>query len=45
VRWLGIDSSELTHRINQWARAGGGKLDLAFAFLASASWPVFTERA
>lgn len=45
VRWLGTDSSELTHRINQWARAGGGKLDLAFAFLASASWPVFTERA
>jgi hypothetical protein len=45
VRWLGIDSSELTQRINQWARAGDDKLGLAFAFLATASWPVFTERA
>src|SRR6266540_3342649 len=45
VRWLGIDSSELTRRINQWARAGDDKLGLAFTFLASASWPVFTERA
>jgi hypothetical protein len=45
VRWLGIDSGELTQRINQWARAGDDKLGLAFAFLATASWPVFTERA
>jgi hypothetical protein len=45
VGWLGIDSSELTRRINQWARAGEEKRELAFAFLPSASWPVFTERA
>jgi hypothetical protein len=45
VGWLGIDSSELTRRIKQWARAGEDKLESAFAFLLSASWPVFTERA
>jgi len=45
VRLLDIDSSELTRRINQWARADDDKLGLAFAFLAAASWPVFTERA
>jgi len=45
VGWLGIDSSELTRRINQWTRADDDKLSLAFAFLAAASWPVFTERA
>jgi hypothetical protein len=45
VCWLGIDSGELTRRINQWARAGEDKGSLAFAFLASASWPVFTGRA
>jgi hypothetical protein len=45
VGWLGIDSSELTRRINQWARADDDKLGLAFAFLATASWPVLTERA
>jgi hypothetical protein len=45
VGWLGIDSSELTRRINQWVRAGEDKRGLAFAFLASASWPVFTQRA
>jgi hypothetical protein len=45
VSWLGIDSSELTRRINQWVRAGVDKRRLAFAFLASASWPVFTQRA
>jgi hypothetical protein len=45
VGWLGIDSSELTRKINRWARAGQDKLGLAFAFLAAASWPVFTERA
>jgi hypothetical protein len=45
VDWLGIDSSDLTRRINEWARAGEDKRTLAFAFLASASWPVFTKRA
>ena len=45
VSWLGIDSGELTRRINQWARAGEDKQELAFAFLPSASWAVFTERA
>jgi hypothetical protein len=45
VSWLGIDSSELTRRINQWAQAGEDKRELAFAFLSSASWPVFTKRA
>jgi hypothetical protein len=45
VCWLGIDSSELTRRINEWVRAGEDKWTLAFAFLASASWPVFTKRA
>ena len=44
VGWLGIDSGELTRRIDQWSRAGDDKLGLAFAFLAAASWPVFTER-
>ena len=45
VDWLGIDSGELTRRINHWARTGEDKRELAFAFLPSASWPVFTERA
>jgi hypothetical protein len=45
VRLLDIDSSELTRRINQWARADDDKFGLAFAFLAATSWPVFTERA
>jgi hypothetical protein len=45
VGWLGIDSGELTRRINQWAQAGEDKWELAFAFLASARWSVFTERA
>jgi hypothetical protein len=45
VRLLDINSSELTRRIDQWARADDDKLGLAFAFLAAASWPVFTERA
>jgi hypothetical protein len=45
VCWLDIDSSELTRRINEWARASEEKRDMTFAFLASASWPVFTDRA
>jgi hypothetical protein len=45
VCWLGIHSSELTRKIDEWARAGGDKRDLAFACIASASWPVFTKRA
>jgi len=45
VSWLGADSSQLTWRISEWVRADEDKRGLAFAFLASASWPVFTERA
>lgn len=45
VSWLGIDTNELTHRVSQWARAGEDGRILAFAFLDSASWPVFTQRA
>jgi hypothetical protein len=44
VSWLGIDSNELTQRVSQWARAGEDGRILAFAFLDSASWPVFTQR-
>jgi hypothetical protein len=45
VSWLGIDSNELTRRVSQWARAGEDRRGLAFAFLDSASWSVFTQRA
>jgi hypothetical protein len=45
VSWLGIDSNELTRRVSRWARAGEDAQSLAFAFLDSASWPVFTQRA